>query len=491
MRVIFVVLVLFLLPSLAHASETSDQAELRLFSERVLAGKETAPTEQLLQRADLLYSEAASSIEDVFARGQWSHKEALRKSQVSIKKGAARKLRLGIRKINRSGKQVQRKKRKLRLAVASWRKKKWMFAQRLYEQQEKSLAAFYDEAYEDATRHADRVHLHVGRDPLGDHFFATMSIETPSAEDARAMKELGIDTYRVSLDWRWIQASPSAPLNWSGFDYLVRTLSREGVRVLPALHSMAEGFGSDWRELPTRTSAQRDGWERFVRGAVRRYGPGGNFWRENPTLPPLPISIWQIWNEANDHWFTSPVDPHRYTDLLRNSAVAIRSEDPGAKIMASSLFGPAKDIAGQSLRPETFWSQMQAAGAEDYYDFLSLHPYSVSGKAAIRRLQDFRNFTGNQKPLWITEIGWQSDQNTAFGVGTAEAQAQELQQVYRYVLGHHRRLNIRMLSWFAWKDAPPSIDTCSACYGSGLFYEGPGFVRKPAWYALQNIIKNR
>lgn len=487
MRVLLPLLIFLIFP--AQAFSKSPEETLRLFSESVLAGKESASSEDLLLQGDDLFESAAVAIDQSTRRQKQKLALGLQKSKKEIRKRAAKKLRQGLQGIPADKPHLQKA---LVRSVRKWQARKNAFFDKRYSRNRLLLEKEYENSIGDITNWTDQVYRYLQKDPLGKDFFATMSIETITPDDTREMSYLGIDTYRISLDWRWIQKSPQSSLDWSGFDYVIRTTASWGIRVLPAFHSTAEGFGSDWRELPTATVLQRSGWRRFVEGAVRRYGPEGSFWRANPSVPRMPIDTWQIWNEANDHWFTQPVDPRRYTALLRQSAEAIRSVDPQAKIMASSFFGPSGDRPGQSLSPETFLQDMHSAGADPYYDFISFHPYSTSSEEMIGRINRFVRFYRGfvDKPLWITEIGWQSDHNTAFGVGDASLQARELQEAYGYLLRHHRRLRIQMVSWFAWKDAPPSIETCLACYGSGLFYSGDGFSRKPAWYELREIIRS-
>ena len=69
----------------------------------------------------------------------------------------------------------------------------------------------------------------------------------------------------------------------------------------------------------------RKAWtQKFLEAAVKRYGPGGEFWATStpapapvvqyePAVPrPLPIRTWQIWNEANFFYFAYPASPQRY-----------------------------------------------------------------------------------------------------------------------------------------------------------------------------------
>ena len=56
----------------------------------------------------------------------------------------------------------------------------------------------------------------------------------------------------------------------------------------------------------------------FVRAAVRWYGPNGTFWTKHPTVPKLPIRIWQVWNEPNlnVYWLPRPSASHYVTLLV-------------------------------------------------------------------------------------------------------------------------------------------------------------------------------
>src|SRR3712207_7681782 len=73
--------------------------------------------------------------------------------------------------------------------------------------------------------------------------------------------------------------------------------------------------------------------------------------------------------------------------------------------------------------------------------------------------------------LYITEMGWgsQANSNVSFEKGP-RGQARELRLAYTYLRGDRRRLNVKQVFWFAWKDAPPS--PCSFCDSVGLFHRG-------------------
>jgi hypothetical protein len=90
--------------------------------------------------------------------------------------------------------------------------------------------------------------------------------------------------------------------------------------------------------------------------------------------------------------------------------------------------------------------------------------------------------------LYLTEVGWGSKRNprrVAFEVGRRE-QARELRRSYRYLIRNQRRLNLRQVHWFSWKDAP---SLCSFCDSVGLFHRGQRFRPKPAWHALARLAR--
>ena len=225
-----------------------------------------------------------------------------------------------------------------------------------------------------------------------------------------------------------------------------------------------------------------------MRSAAERYGPGGEFWSENPLLPVRPIRKWQAWNEENFFYFTKPASPGRYGQLLKLSARALRSVDPGAKVILGGLFGDPRQRPPRAMDATDFLDRLyRVRGIKASFDGVALHPYAPSAQGlkplveAVRRVM-VRN--GDRRTgLYITEMGWgsQANSNVAFEKGL-QGQARELRRAYSYLLGARRRLNIRQVFWYAWKDAPPS--PCSFCDSVGLFRAGAGMRAKPAWFSL-------
>ena len=72
--------------------------------------------------------------------------------------------------------------------------------------------------------------------------------------------------------------------------------------------------------------------------AVNRYEDGSAFWQrfeaDHPEATAMSPEVWQVYNEQNinEFWPSGP-SPNKYAVLLDNSARAIRSADPSAKVM--------------------------------------------------------------------------------------------------------------------------------------------------------------
>ena len=92
--------------------------------------------------------------------------------------------------------------------------------------------------------------------------------------------------------------------------------------------------------------------------------------------------------------------------------------------------------------------------------------------------------------LYVTELGWGSQNDpgkVAFEVGW-RGQAEALRSAYGYLIAQRRRLALRAVYWFSWRDAPPGVPTCNFCDSSGLFTAD--FAPKPAWGALVKLTRS-
>src|SRR6266487_3831582 len=111
-------------------------------------------------------------------------------------------------------------------------------------------------------------------------FFGIAPQTALTDRDAAYMKAGGISSIRWPLAWAAVQPTATGGYDWSSFDPVVEVAARHGLTVLPFLYNTPRWVGKP-TTLPVDSGRARTAWAAFVEAAVRRYGPGGEFWAEH------------------------------------------------------------------------------------------------------------------------------------------------------------------------------------------------------------------
>ncbi|HVX34497.1 MAG TPA: hypothetical protein VHA80_15280 [Solirubrobacterales bacterium] len=367
---------------------------------------------------------------------------------------------------------------------------------------------------EGSTPRAAAATARVPRAPQG--FFGIVPQNALNQREVEYMKAGGIEAIRTPLLWSGVQPTKKGPYNWSGFDPVVEAAALQGLSVLPFVVATPSWVAKKYTTLPVANAAQRKAYVAFLTAAVKRYGPGGEFWVEHSPKKvheeqvkeaqgpvyelegahktvikkPMPIKTWQVWNEANFFYFAYPVDPIAYAKLLKLSAPAIKRAEPGAKVILTGLFGRPTAGRKRGMPAAEFLAKLYSVpGIKRYFDGVALHPYAIDAsqlEEIVEELHDVTVENHDRVPLYITEMGWGSQNDfhiDAFEHGV-RGQAEELRKAYTYLLTNRNKLDLKQVYWFSWKDQPES---CAFCDSVGLFHYGPKFRPKPAWRAFVRI----
>lgn len=306
-------------------------------------------------------------------------------------------------------------------------------------------------------------------------------------EDLALMRQAGVRSIRAPLPWFQMQREGPASrrVDWTAFDRIVGLAADQEIGVLPFAWGTPEWAGAeDPAAEPMFSRRVRAAWSRFLRRAVARYGPGGNFWFLHPELPEIPIRVWQVWNEPNIIDFSLRPDPRRYSGLVRLSTRAIRQVDPSARILLAGLFGRIRKDP-PNVRPVRFLRQvLRGRDIRRIIDGIALHPYFPDASEMpplIRRLRWTLRQAGRPRlPLWVTEMGWGSDTGESMWERGLAGQARELNEAMRLLTFNQAQWRIRRIYWFSWIDAP----VCQFCDSSGLFTDAGD--PKPSWEAFNS-----
>jgi hypothetical protein len=312
-------------------------------------------------------------------------------------------------------------------------------------------------------------------------FFGISPQSLPNEPDYELMEEAGVRSVRLPLPWP--QVEPVSPFvkrpDWSGIDFGIELAARHGMTVLPFVASSPAWIARESRLEPTQ-GPQLRAWASFLRTAVRRYGEGGSFWRENPELPYLPVKDWEIWNEENIVTF-GRADPEGFARFVRASGRTIHDVDPGAKVILGGLFGRPLQIP-PNIGSGDFLSRLyRARNVKRFFDGVALHPYVADAGAMraqilnLRRIMRVHHDAGT--PIYLTELGWGSDSFETRWERGPQGQARELDQAFSMLTGHRLSWRIGGVWWFSWTDAK---DACQFCDSAGLLTEQRE--AKPSWY---------
>jgi polysaccharide biosynthesis protein PslG len=291
-------------------------------------------------------------------------------------------------------------------------------------------------------------------------------------DDLALMRRTGIGSIRFPIYWSESEPAPGV-FDWRTTDARLTLTSRVGFELLPFVYSSPAWVAPTWVRMPVRTPTQRQAWSRFLRALVGRYGPDGDFWKLHPELLGRPLRTWQIWNEENDHRHAE-ASVRDYARLLRRSAPAIRSVDPGARLLLGGLYAaPGEEPSTDA--PQFLDRLYRYRGIKGLFDAAALHPYApdpgqMAAHIAALRAVMRRNGDGGS-PLYITEFGWGSQTRAAGGDGFERgptAQADYLKRAWAILLRNRRRWKLESAYWFTWQDVPAWSTRCGFCDSTGL-----------------------
>ena len=223
----------------------------------------------------------------------------------------------------------------------------------------------------------------------------------------------------------------------------------------------------------------------FVRAAAERYGANGTFWSSHPSIPKLPVTDWQLWNEVNSpsFWYSKP-SPKQYVGLLRVFHAGIKAGDSSARIVLAGLFRTPQVKHGIPL--DRFLPAIyKRKGSKSLFDAVAVHPYSTTPRDALTAVKDTRKIMARYKDkragLWITEIGWATGGNPTPLTVSPQRQASYLTKTYNEMAANRGRFKIAGVVWYSWRDVP-----------GGIWFDHTGLFSstldpKPSWNAFVGL----
>ena len=276
--------------------------------------------------------------------------------------------------------------------------------------------------------------------PYGVNTFLEQEVEPEKRERAMQMiAEAGFHWIRQEFPWEDIEIHAKGDFEdrrhepyrsaWEKYDSIVDLAGKYGLEVIarlsnPPAWSRAQGDKAGTFGPPDNLDDYGD----FVEAVVRRYQGR--------------IRTYQVWNEPNIYpeWGEQPVDPERYTALLKVAYTRVKAVCPDCVVISGSL-AQTIPLGPRDLNDFVFLQRMYDAGARDYFDVLAMQGYGLWSGPTDRRmrprvlnfsrplyLREIMVHNGDaQKPIWITEMNWNASPpdvpDKPFGSVTPEQQA--------------------------------------------------------------------
>jgi hypothetical protein len=250
----------------------------------------------------------------------------------------------------------------------------------------------------------------------------------PGWADVAAIR--GIGAVRDELYWNAVEPTRGTYVFPAAFDTYMAALRRNGISPLIVLSF--ENPNYDGGQTPFSDEGVA-AYGRYATQVLKHYGDQ--------------IQTLEVWNEYNGSFAQGPATADRatfYTKMLRAAYGQIKAQRPDVTVLGGATAGV----------PLPYWEKLMAAGALASMDALSIHPYRYDAPpegiendiAALQTLVKRYN-QGQAKPIWVTEIGWGT--NDAGGVPISEAtQASYLVRAYALLLS----ANVERVYWYLLRD---------------------------------------
>jgi hypothetical protein len=252
---------------------------------------------------------------------------------------------------------------------------------------------------------------------------------TPAHWDAplSAVRASGLRQARSDAFWMWAESNPPVDgvhtYRWSWLDAEAGALARHDLRWRPILDYSALWAASDQSDYHSPPTSNDD-YAAYAGAFAARYGRGGSFWTEHNALAPLPVEVYEIWNEPDIAWFWRPgPDPATYADMYIKARTAIHAVDPQATVLVGGIAGNARFVAA-----------MYAAHPElrGNVDGVGWHAYAKDAAGMVRGVRALRQtldgLAETTVPIHLTEIGWPTSGNVPIALAE-DARAPSLELV--------------------------------------------------------------
>ena len=216
------------------------------------------------------------------------------------------------------------------------------------------------------------------------------------------------DMRAANISWARMDLFKTASPNLA-FDTAIQAAKNHGINVVVVVHKTAP-------EKDLGTDADRAAYRTWLAEMVNRYK--------------YHVDHWEIHNEPNLHYEWNIDDSsgsiqaqyvaavHRYVSHLQDGFQTVKANDPGATVLFAGL---------SEWTVERYMDVLVTTQAYRYFDVMSFHPYGYNPDRVLSRFNSFKgkmnlNPSYAEKPIWVTEIGFNTSWTNKAGYVSSEQQ---------------------------------------------------------------------
>lgn len=270
------------------------------------------------------------------------------------------------------------------------------------------------------------------------------------------LEKAGVRWVRFGFRWNELE-SEKGRYNFKKIDWLIDTALKHNIKILGVIvRTPVWASGTSDPDSPPKNI---EDWKRFVSTLVSRYKGR--------------VTHWEILNEPDIKKFWNGT-PEEYMRLLKEAYKTIKEVDPSIKVVSAGLDGNG----------EKYIDKLLTLGMADYCDIIAFHPYGNTPEDSLKRVKNFLKIMerhGVKRPLWITEVGWQTG-GWLRGPSIAkdeEAKARYLKEVFNFLIPY-----ADVIFWYRSVEGP-------RMYGLIELDKSGKITPTPAYNAYKDMVNKR
>jgi hypothetical protein len=294
---------------------------------------------------------------------------------------------------------------------------------------------------------------------VGGDFVRQVRGEWSFARTMRSLHALHAAGGRVGrADSDWAVTEPHAPVRgratyvW-GYDDLIATeMASARLRWEPTLAftpKWAQAHRSDVLQLASGRvivplpPARNATFAAYATAFMRRYGAHGSFWATHRSLPSVPVTTVEVWNEPdNIHDWGRDIDLRDYAGMYEAVRTAVHRVNRQTRVVTGGLAWT------QSSLP-----RLLKAFAGKPIDAVAVHPYGATPAQTVAlarfAIAELRTYHRATTPVLVNEYGWTSQRGTWGSTRAARVNG----YVYRALIGLSK-LRLAEVLPFQWTTTP-------------------------------------